>query len=136
MSLTPPSSVNGVMTIEFADALGRLQGLLGRELRVLVHFHGTFAGAAMQGRLSRVQTLPPDNEAVSILLDDRQSLLLDPIDTEVLLVDDRREGRWWLEFHLPSGVMAQVEEMWGLARRSDRGVGRARPRRGRGPEEV
>jgi hypothetical protein len=110
LSLTPSSPVNGVRTIEFADALGRLQGLLGRELRVLVHFHGTLGGVAMQGRLSRVQTLPPDDESVSILLDDRQSLLLDPIDTEVLLVDDPREGRWWLEFHLPSAVMALVEE--------------------------
>jgi len=111
VSLTPSSSVNPVRKIEFVDALGRLQSLLGRELRVLVHFHGIFGGVAMEGRLSRVQTLPPDNEAVSILLDDRQSLMLDPIDTEVLLLDDRREGRWWLEFHLPSGVVASVEEI-------------------------
>jgi hypothetical protein len=102
--------VNPVRKIEFVDALRRLQGLLGRELRVLVHFHGTFAGVGMEGRLSRVQTLPPDNEAVSILLDERQSLMLDPIDTEVLLVEDPPEGRWWLEFHLPSGVMALIEQ--------------------------
>jgi len=37
------------------------------------------------------------------------SLMLDPIDTEVLLVEDRSDGRWWLEFHLPPGVMAAVE---------------------------
>jgi hypothetical protein len=111
LSLTPSSPVNGVRTIEFADALGRLQGLLGRELRLLIHFHGTFGGVAMEGRLSRVQTLPPDDEAVSVLLDDRQSLMLDPIDTEVLLVEDPRDGHWWLEFHLPSGVMASLEAM-------------------------
>jgi hypothetical protein len=102
-----------VRTIDFADALGRLQGLLGRELHVLVSFRGTFGGAAMQGRLSRVETVPPDEQAVNILLDDRQGLMLDPVDTEVLLVEDPRTGHWWLEFHLPSGVMALVEEAEG-----------------------
>lgn len=113
MSLTPPFSVSPVRKIEFADALGRLQDLLGRELHVLVSFRGTFGGAAMQGRLSRVETVPPDEQAVNILLDDRQGLMLDPIDTEVLLVEDPRTGYWCLEFHLPSGVMALVEAVEG-----------------------
>jgi hypothetical protein len=111
LSPTPSSGVNAVRTIEFADALARMQGLLGRELRVSVHFRGTFGGAIMEGRLSRVHTVPPDDQAVDILLDDRQSLLLDPLDTEVLLVEDAREQRRWLEFHLPSGVMASLEEI-------------------------
>ncbi len=110
MSLTPLSPMGTVTKIEFVDALGRLQDLLGREVGVLVSFRGTFGGAVMRGRLTRVDTVPPDHAAVDVLLDDRQSLLLDPIDTEVLLVEDRCGGRWWLEFHLPSGVMASVEE--------------------------
>lgn len=109
MSLTPSSGVQYVRSIEFADALSRLQGLLGQELRVQFHFRGTFAGAVMEGRLTRVRTLPPDDCAVAILLDDRQSLILDPIDTDVLLVTDHREHRRWIEFHLPSGVAANVE---------------------------
>lgn len=98
-----------IRTIEFDDALGRLQDLFGQELHVLLSFRGTFGGAAMQGRLSRIAFVPPDQQAVNILLDDRQGLMLDPIDTEVLLVEDPRTGHWWLEFHLPSGVMALVE---------------------------
>ena len=109
MSLTPSSSVNAVRKIEFVDALGRLQSLLGQELRVLVNFRGTFGGATMEGRLTRVQTLPPENSAVNILLEDRQGLLLDPIDTEMLLVDERGGRRWCLEFHLPSGVAIVLE---------------------------
>jgi hypothetical protein len=101
--------MNAVRTIEFAEALCRLQGLIDQEVRVLVAFRGTFGGASMEGRLTRVKTLPPDHQAVDILIDDRQSLLLDPIDTEVLLVDDVRERRRWLEFHLPSGVAATLE---------------------------
>jgi hypothetical protein len=111
--------VNPVRKIEFADALARMQDLLGREVRVLVHFRGTFGGAAVEGRLTRVQTLPPDDQAVDILLDDRQSLMLDPVDTEVLLVEDPPAGRWWLEFHLPSDVMAVVEECEASGRPGD-----------------
>ncbi|MFN8215167.1 MAG: hypothetical protein U0R71_01085 [Solirubrobacterales bacterium] len=108
MTPTPSPQVNGVSHIEFAAALGRLQALLGHELRVLVNFRGTFGACAMQGTLTRVQTLPPDHSAVNVLLDDRQSLMLDPIDTQVLLLD-AHDGRWSLEFHLPSGVMAALE---------------------------
>ena len=111
MSPTPSSGVNAVRTIEFADALVRMHGLLGREVRVSVHFRGTFGGAIMEGRLSRVHSVPPDHQAVDILLDDRQSLLLDPIDTEVLLIEDCRGRHRWLEFHLPSGVMASLGEI-------------------------
>ncbi|HVX32150.1 MAG TPA: hypothetical protein VHA80_03335 [Solirubrobacterales bacterium] len=103
----------------FADGLAQMQGLLGREVRVLVHFRGTFGGATLEGRLTRVQTLPPDDQAVDILLDDRQSLMLDPIDTEVLLVEDPAARRWWVEFHLPSGVMAVVEQCEPYGRSGD-----------------
>lgn len=109
MGFTPLSPMGTVTKIAFVDALGRLQDLLGEEVSVLVSFHGTFGGVVMRGTLTRVDTVPPDHSAIDVLLDDRQSLMLDPIDTEVLLVEDLRERRWWLEFHLPSGVMATVE---------------------------
>ncbi len=63
----------------------------------------------IEGRLTRVRTLPPDDEPVNLPIDDRQGLVLDPVDTEVLLVEDRGVARRWLEFHLPSGVVATVE---------------------------
>lgn len=111
MTLTPSSSVDTVTKIEFGDSLGLLQELLDLELRVQLFFRGTFGAATIQGRLTRVETLPPDHSAVNVLLDDRQSLMLDPIDTWVLLVEDPCEDRRWLEFHLPSGVVAIVERI-------------------------
>lgn len=110
MTPIPLSGVSTVTKMTFDEALRRLQGLLGDELRILMNFHGTFGSCLMQGRLTRVQTLPPDHAAVDVLLDDRQGLMLDPLDTEVLAVEDRTEDRHWLEFHLPSGVVAVVEE--------------------------
>lgn len=101
--------MNEVRAIEFGDALARLQGMLGFEVRVIVNFYGTFGGCMLEGRLSRVQTLPPDHAAVNILIDDRQGVLLDPIDTEVLLVGDLSHRPSWLEFRLPSGVAVTLE---------------------------
>jgi hypothetical protein len=103
--------MDSVKTIEFAEALSRLQTLLGEEVRVHVNFRGTFGGCALEGRLTRVHTLPPDYAAVDILLEDRQSLMLDPIDTEVLLAEAEDDQDWWVEFHLPSGVVASIEKV-------------------------
>jgi hypothetical protein len=46
---------------------------------------------------------------VTILLDDRQGITLDPIDTEVLHVRPEDGREWWLEFHLPSNVVVTIE---------------------------
>lgn len=98
-----------VATIEFEDALWRLKDLLRQRVRVLANFRGTFGSCALQGVLTRIETLPPDDSAVNILLDDRQGVTIDPIDAEALLAepDDGRE--WWIEFHLPSGVVISIE---------------------------
>jgi hypothetical protein len=98
-----------VATIDFEDALWRLKDLLGEPVRVLAAFRSTFGSCMLQGELTRIETLPPDDGAVTILLDDRQAVTIDPIDTEALLAepDDGRE--WWIEFHLPSGVVISIE---------------------------
>jgi hypothetical protein len=101
--------MNAVRAIEFTDALGRLQGMLGRRVRILVNFHGTFGGCSLEGKLSRVETLPPDHCAINVLIDDRQGLLLDPVDTEVLLVGDPEDDAASLDFHLPFGVAVSLE---------------------------
>lgn len=72
-----------------------------------MNFRGTFGACTIQGSLDRLETLPPDGSAVNLWIDDRQSLMLDPIDTEVLLLEPPGEA-WSLEFHLPSGVMAAL----------------------------
>jgi hypothetical protein len=106
---SPLDGMDSVRTIEFADALARLQALIGEEVRVLVNFRETFGGCALEGRLTRVHTLPPDYSAVDLLIDDRQGLMLDPVDTEVLLAEEGGDQGSWLEFHLPSGIVASVE---------------------------
>lgn len=97
-----------VSAIEFSDALLRLQARLDEKVRVLVNFHGTFGSCMIEGGLTRVQTLPPDHEAINLLIDDRQAVLLDPVDTEVLLVGEGT-GEESLDFHLPSGVVVRLE---------------------------
>jgi hypothetical protein len=62
----------------------------------------------MQGELTRIETLPPDDSAVSILLDDL-GITLDSTDTEVLYVRPVDGTEWWLEFHLPSNVFVTTE---------------------------
>ncbi len=97
--------------IEFSEALARLQPLLGQEVCALVNVRDTFTGCAMEGELERVLTLPPDNCAVHIVIGDRQRIIIDPEDVEILLVSDSSEGRGWLEFHLPSGVVIRLEQV-------------------------
>jgi hypothetical protein len=98
-----------VTTIGFEAALWRLKDLLHRPVRVLVNFRGTFGSCALQGKLTRIETLPPDHSAVNILLDDRQAVTIDPIDTEALLAEPADGREWWIEFHLPSGVVISIE---------------------------
>ena len=98
-----------ITTIEFEDALWRLKDLLRQPVRVLANFHGTFGSCSMEGELTRIETLPPDDSAVNVLLDDRQGVTIDPIDTEVLLAEPADGRDWWIEFHLPSGVVISIE---------------------------
>lgn len=109
MTLTPSYGMGTIQTIEFSKGLGRLQALLGEQVRVLANFRGTFGSCAIYGRLSSVETLGPDDSSISILLDDRQSIMLDPIDTEVLFAEPDDDRDSWIEFHLPSGVVVSVE---------------------------
>ena len=109
MSLSHSQSMDEVREIEFNDALASLQALLGRQVRALVNFHGSFCGCALEGELERVETLPPDNRAVNLVIAGRQGILLDPDDSEVLLVGDPVDGSGCLEFHLPTGVAVRVE---------------------------
>ena len=75
--------------IDFEDALWRLEDLLEQPVRVLANFRGTFGSCALQGVLTRIETLPPDDCAVNVLLDDRQGITIDPIDSEAQLAQRR-----------------------------------------------
>jgi hypothetical protein len=86
-----------------------LKDLLGEQVRVLVNFRSTFGSCSLQGELTRIETLPPDDSAVSILLDDRQAVLLDPVDTEAWLAVPGDGRQWWIEFHVDSGPVISIE---------------------------
>jgi hypothetical protein len=101
--------VDGVTEIEFADALARLEALVGQETRILVNFRGTFGGCVLEGPLSELYFVPPDRRVVEIMIDGRQGLMLNPAETTALLARHPEDEGWWLEFHLPSGVVASVE---------------------------
>lgn len=109
MSITHSQPMDELRAIEFTDALALLQALLGRQVRALVNFHDSFCGCSLEGELERIETLRPDNRAVNLVIAGRQGVLLDPEDTEVLLVGDPVDGSGCLEFHLPTGVAVRVE---------------------------
>jgi hypothetical protein len=54
--------------IDFDEALDYLQGMLGREVKVLVNDYCRFFGCGFEGTLERVETLPPDDTAVRVVL--------------------------------------------------------------------
>lgn len=62
----------------------------------------------MEGELTRVLMLPPDDYAVHVVIGDCQGMVLDPEEVDVLLVGVPASGKK-LEFHLPEGVAITVE---------------------------
>jgi hypothetical protein len=95
--------------IGFTDALRRLHGMLGSEVKVAVNDYGLFFGCGFEGALERVQTLPPDDTAVRLVLRDGAGFFLDPADVEVFVGGGFSEGPTWLEFHLDRGPTVTVE---------------------------
>jgi hypothetical protein len=100
--------MGAVRKIGFAEALDCLQGLLGEEVSVMINFRGTFGGVTQKGCLSRVETIPPDHTAINLLLDERQELVVDPIDTEALLSEEDGDVVT-LELHPSPGVVVLIE---------------------------
>jgi hypothetical protein len=62
----------------------------------------------LQGELNRVETLPPDHEAISLVLDERTGFFLDPADTKTY-VGPETEVSGWLEFRTAYGISVVVE---------------------------
>jgi hypothetical protein len=104
----PLSHMDDLRSIEFTDALARLQGLIGSEIKATVNFYGQFFGCGLQGELNRVETLPPDHSAISLVLDERTGFFLDPADTETY-VGGGAESADWLEFRMAYGISVVVE---------------------------
>ena len=85
MTLRTLGGMEVLRPIEFTEALAWFQGRIGGEVRVVVNHHGHFFGCGMQGTLSRVETLPPDNSAIRVVVGVGEGLFLDPEDVTALL---------------------------------------------------
>lgn len=111
MTLTHLYGMDDALAIDFDEALGQLQGLLGQRVRALVNVHGSFSGCVLEGELDRVETLPPDNRAVNIVIASSQGVVLDPEDVEVLRIGEPVQGLGALEFYLPSRVVVRLDRV-------------------------
>jgi hypothetical protein len=94
--------------IEFTDALAHLQGLIGSQIKATVNFSGQFFGCGLRGALDRVETLPPDHSAISLVFDDAQGIFLDPAATQTY-VGSGSGDVCWLEFRIGQGISVVVE---------------------------
>jgi hypothetical protein len=94
--------------VEFNSALLYLQALIGTEIGVFVNAYGQFFGAGFAGRLVRVETLPPDDRSIRLVLEDGNGLHLDPADVEAALARGPG-GEEWLELQAAFGVTVIIE---------------------------
>lgn len=101
----PLPHMDELRQVEFTDALGRLQGLIGTQVKATVNFYGQFFGCGLQGELDRVETLPPDHEAISLVLDERTGFFLDPADTTVYVGPEGDS----IEFRTAYGISVVLE---------------------------
>lgn len=108
MTLRTMGAMEVLRPIEFTDALAWFQGHIDEEVRVVVNHHGHFFGCGLQGRLVRVETLPPDNSAIQIVVGIGEGLFLDPEDVTALL-GGSASGQGWLEFQTTFGPVVTVE---------------------------
>lgn len=102
------SHMDDLTQIEFSDALSRLQGLIGKEVKATVNFYGQFFGCGLQGHLNRVETLPPDHEAIALVLDGQTGFYLDPADTKVYVGPETQKSDW-LEFRTAHGISVVLD---------------------------
>lgn len=108
MRPSPCRGVEALRPIDFPGALARLQAMLGCEVGVALNFHGRFFGAGFTGRLVRVETQPPDNIAVWMVMEGGQGLFLDPEDVEAY-ADGPGTNRGWLELWFGFGLTVRIE---------------------------
>jgi hypothetical protein len=104
----PLPHMDELRQIEFTAALSRLQGLIGVRIKATVNLCDQFFGCGLQGELNRVETLPPDHEAIALVLDGQTGFYLDPADTRVY-IGPETEATGWLEFRTAYGISVVVE---------------------------
>jgi hypothetical protein len=87
--------------IEFTEALGRLQGMIGADVQLVLNLLGHFFDCGFHARLERIETLSGDDGPVLIVFAKAHGIALDPAELEAFV------GRWpdqhsspWIEFHI------------------------------------
>lgn len=108
MTLHALDGMDVLRPIEFTDALAWLQALIGRKVSIIVNHHGHFFGCGLQGTLSRVETLPPDNSAIRIVVGGGEGLFLDPEEVAAFL-GAGESAMGWLELRTAFGPLVTVE---------------------------
>jgi hypothetical protein len=106
----PLTPMDSMRPIDFTDALVRLHALIGADVSVSITSAGRFLGCGLSGRLDRVETFPPDNSAIKVVLEDGQGFFLDPADTDAFAGPVGDEQGDALELKLAFGVSLTVEE--------------------------
>jgi hypothetical protein len=102
--------MDAMRPIDFTDALRCLQKWIGTEVDVTINYDdGRFFGCGLAGRLDRVETFPPDNSAIKVVLQDDRGFFLDPADVDAFAgpADDDHAGI--LELRLSFGASVTVE---------------------------
>ncbi|HEY5053730.1 MAG TPA: hypothetical protein VII45_10010 [Solirubrobacterales bacterium] len=102
--------MDDLSSVNLTEALLRLQALIGSEIKATVNLYGQFFGCGMQGRLLRVETLPPDHSAINLVIDGAEGVFLDPADGETFAGPGPGECEL-LEFRLAYGVSVAIEPM-------------------------
>lgn len=100
--------MDSLRSIDFTDALVRLQALIEADVTVTVNFHEHFFGCGMKGKLDRVETLRPDDTAIKVVLNEVEGFFLDPEDTSAFLISGE-DGEEVLELRLGFGPTVMVE---------------------------
>ncbi|MFN8215697.1 MAG: hypothetical protein U0R71_03790 [Solirubrobacterales bacterium] len=95
--------------IAFTDALLRMQGMLGCEVKLELNQYERFLGLCSLARLQRVETLPPDDRAVRLVFDNGTTFFLDPEEVRSRLGGGFEVGPTWIEFHVPDGPIVAIE---------------------------
>jgi hypothetical protein len=95
--------------VDFNDALMFLQELLGARVRLEHNHFASFFGLSLEARLDRIETLPPDNKAIRVVLDNCVEFFLDPDNVNVSMASDLGQCRVWVEFQFIAGQILLIE---------------------------
>ena len=109
MTPDPFAGMESLREIVFTDALLRMQGMLGCEVKLELNQYERFLGLCSLARLERVETLPPDDRAVRLVFDNGTTFFLDPEEVRSWLGGGFEVGPTWIEFHVPDGPIVALE---------------------------